>query len=172
MRDCPNERALERLFVGDGRAREFAHVRTCPECALRMRRIERDLEHIREALFAEPPRELVRRGVRGRTLRPLVPALVLSAAAACVGALLFVAMRVPVLDRGTDAPQAAAVVGSVSEALFPDLGEDSVAGANQGTVQLAALGTALTGDRPCTPEDQWDTDACEGRDVTTLAELW
>jgi len=172
MRDCPNERTLERLFVGEGHAREFAHLRECPECALRMRRIERDLERIREALFADPPRELVGRGVRGRTPRPLRSALVLGAAAACVGALLWVAKPVPVLEQTTDRSQSAVPLPSVSEALFPDLVEDSATGENQGTVQLAALGTALRGERPCTLEDQWDTGTCDGQDVTTLAELW
>ncbi|HKE11574.1 MAG TPA: hypothetical protein VKE73_08385 [Myxococcota bacterium] len=172
MRDCPNERTLERLFVGEGHAREFAHLRECPECALRMRRIERDLERIREALFADPPRELVGRGVRGRTPRPLRSALVLSAAAACVGALLWIAKPVPVLDQATERPASAGALPTVSEALFPDLVEDSAVGENQRTVQLAALGTALRGERPCTLEDQWDTDTCDGQDVTTLAELW
>jgi hypothetical protein len=137
-----------------------------------MRRIARDLERIREALFADPPRELFGRGVRGRTPRPLLSALALSAAAACVGALLWVAVRVPVPDPATETPETAAVLPSASEALFPRLVEDSAVGENQRTVQLAALGSALRGDRPCTLEDQWDTDACEGQDVTTLAELW
>ena len=172
MRDCPNERTLERLFVGDGHEREFAHLRECPECALRMRRIERDLERIREALFADPPHELLGRGVRGRTPRPLLSTLVLGAAAACVGALLWVAKPVPVLEQTTDRSQSAVALPSVSEALFPDLVEDSATGENQGTVQLAALGTALRGERPCTLEDQWDTGTCDGQDVTTLAELW
>ena len=137
-----------------------------------MRRIERDLERIREALFADPPRELVGRGVRGRTPRPLRSALVLGAAAAGVGARLWVAKPVPVLEQTTDRSQSAVALPSVSEALFPDLVEDSATGENQGTVQLAALGTALRGERPCTLEDQWDTGTCDGQDVTTLAELW
>jgi hypothetical protein len=137
-----------------------------------MRRIERDLERIREALFADPPHELLGRGVRGRTPRPLLSTLVLGAAAACVGALLWVAVRAPVLHQATQGPETAAVLPTVSQALFPDLLEDSAGGENQGTVQLAALGSALRGDRPCTVEDQWDTDSCEGQDVTSVTELW
>jgi hypothetical protein len=163
MRDCPDERTLERLFVGDGRPWEVHHLATCPDCALRMRRIERDFERIRQALFAEPPPQVLRRGARGRPLSPLLPALALSAAAACVALLLWLR---PLPVEGGGPLEADRVV---ADALFPSAVEDAGAGANQGTVQLAALGTALEGDRPCTLEDQLDTDGCDSQNV---AETW
>jgi hypothetical protein len=165
MRDCPDERTLERLCVGDGRPWEVEHLAACPDCALRMRRIERDLERIREALFADPPPHVLRQGARGPSLGPLLPALALCAAAACVALLLWL-RAIPVEGQGSfDADSV------VADALFPSAVENG-AGANQGMVQLAALGSALRGDRPCTLEDQLDTDACDAQDVATLGGVW
>ncbi|HME68535.1 MAG TPA: hypothetical protein VKM54_01540 [Myxococcota bacterium] len=168
MKDCPDERTLERLFVGEGRARPARHVAACPECALRMRRIEQDLERIREALFADPPPELIRKGSRGRPARPLLSALVLGTAAACVAAVLWV--RPFAVETTGSRSEITGFVQSLSDAIWFE--EDPGAIANQRAVQLAALGTALTGGRPCTLEDQLDTNACDAQDVTTLAEGW
>jgi hypothetical protein len=130
-----------------------------------MRRIERDLERIREALFADPPPQLVRHGWRGRPLTPLLSALALSGAAACVALLLW--MRpLPVGSAGSSDADSV-----IADALFPSVVEDAGAGTSQAMVQLAAFGTALRGDRPCTLEDQLDTEACEMQDAT-LAGDW
>ena len=168
MRQCPDERTLERMFVGEGSGRHARHVAACPECALRMRRIERDLERIRDALFADPPPALDRHVLRGRPARPLLSALALGAAAACVAAVLWVR---PFAVEATGSPsEYPGFVHNASQALFPALEEE--AGANQGAVQLAAVGAALMGGRPCTLEDQLDTSSCDVQDVTTLAESW
>ena len=170
MRQCPDERTLERLFAGDGRSRNARHVAACPECALRMRQIEQDLGRIREALFADPPPALVRHASRGRPGRALVPALALGAAAACVAAVLWVR---PLAPEATGKPsELSGLVQNASQALFPALEEDAGAAANPSAVQLAALGAALIGGRPCTVEDHLDTSSCEVQDVTTLAESW
>lgn len=166
MRDCPDEGTLEQLFVGAGRAAEELHVAACPECTLRMRRIERDLERIREALFEEPPLELLRQRSRGGRARPLLGALVLGAAAACVAAVLWVQ---PVAVESIANPPDISVA---SLALFPTLEEDPGAVANPRTVQLAALSAALSGGSPCTLEDVLDTSSCDAQDVTTLAAGW
>jgi hypothetical protein len=167
MRNCPNEGTLERLFVGERSAAEERHVAACPECALRMRRIEQDLARIREALFEDPPLELLRQRSLARRARPLLGALVLGAAAAGLAAVLWV-HPVPVesLENPSELP------GLVSQLLFPALEGDSGGLANPRAVQLAALGAALTGGNPCTLEDVLDTNSCDTQDVTTLAEGW
>jgi hypothetical protein len=167
MRDCPDERTLERLFVGEGRAKEERHVAACPECALRMRRIARDLERIREALFEDPPPELLRQRSLGRPARPVLGALVLGAAAACVAAVLWVH-----LGAGVSIESPSELPGPLSQLLFPAIDEDSAGLANPRAAQLAALGAALTGGSPCTLEDVLDTSSCDAQDVTTLAEGW
>jgi hypothetical protein len=167
MRDCPDEGALERLFVGGRSAAEERHVAGCPECVLRMRRIERDVERIREALFEDPPLELLRRRSLGRRARPLLGALVLGAAAACVAAVLWVhPVRVESIENPSELP------GLVSQLLLPAIEGDSGALANPRAVQLAALGTALTGGSLCTLEDVLDTNSCDPQEITTLAEGW
>lgn len=169
MRECPDDRTLERLFAGEGRAAQRRHLAACPECALRMRRIEQDVERIREALFEDPPLELLRRSP-GRPARPLLGVLVLGAAAACVAAVLWVR---PVTMEPTGSPfELAGFMHTASQALFPAIEEDSGAVASPRVAQLAALGTALTGERPCTLEDQLDAESCDAQDVTTLAQGW
>jgi len=169
MRSCPDERTLERLFVGEGREAEQRHVEGCPGCALRMRRIERDLERIREALFADPPFELARHRSRVPALRPRLAALGL-AAAACVALLLWTR---PFTVQATGSPsELAGFDDTASQALFPVIDEESGAAASPGAAQLAALGAALMGGRPCTLEDQLDVDSCDAEEVTTLAQGW
>ncbi|HYB13179.1 MAG TPA: hypothetical protein VEG67_06890 [Myxococcota bacterium] len=171
MRDCPDERTLERLYVGEGRAAQRRHVASCPECAGRMRRIDRDLEQIREVLFEDPPLELIRRRAFPPA-RSLLGALALgAAAAACAAALLWT--RPPGVLQPLESPaELAGFVHTASQAVFPTLEEDASAVANPRAVQLAALGAALTGGRPCTAEDQLDTNSCDVQDVTTLAQGW
>ncbi len=168
MRECLDEGTLERLFVGEGRAAQQRHVESCPECALRLRRIGRDVESIREALFADPPRELVRRASRARPLRPVLGALVLGAAVACVAALLWVRPRS--LEPTASPSELASFVHTASQALFSAVEGEPDTTANPRAEQLAALGAALTGGRPCTLEDQLDAEPCDAQDVTTLAQ--
>jgi hypothetical protein len=170
MRNCPDERTLERLFVGEGREAERRHVEGCPGCALRMRRIERDLERIREALFADPPLELAQPRSRGRALRPRLAALALVAAAACTAVVLWT--RPFTVEKTGSPSELAGFADTASEALFPAIDEASSAAASPKAAQLAALGAALRGERPCTLEDQLDTDSCDAQEVTTLAQGW
>ncbi len=170
MRECLDERTLERLFAGEGRAAEQRHVETCPECALRLRWIEQEVSHIREALFADPPRELLRSGSPVRPLRPLLGALVLGAAALCVATVLWVRPRT--LEATGSPSELASFVQTASQALFPAVEEEFDTTANPRAEQLTALGAALTGGRPCTLEDQLDAEPCDAQDVTTLAQAW
>jgi len=170
MRNCPDERTLERLFVGEGREAEQRHVEGCPGCALRMRGIERDLERIREALFADPPLELARPRVLGLALRPRLGALALVAAAACAALLLW--PRPFAVEATGSSSELAGFVDTASQALFPTIDEEAGAVAAPKTAQLAALGAALMGARPCTLEDQLDADSCDAQEVTTLAQGW
>lgn len=165
MRDCPDDRTLERLFVGEGSGAQRHHLAGCPECALRMRRIERDVERIREALFEDPPLELLRRSA-ARPARPLLGALVLGAAAACVAAVFW--MRPFAAEPPGNPFELAGFVHTASQALFPAIEEDP------GTIAspLATLGVALTGERPCTFGDPLDAESCDAQDVTTLAQGW
>jgi len=170
MRGCPDERTLELLFVGGGSAAQRRHAAACPECALRMRRIDRDLEQIREVLFEGPPLGMIRRRAFPPA-RSMFGALVLGAAAACVAALLW--LRPAPVGLPTEGPsELAGFVNTASQALFPSLEEEPSTLSNPRAVQLAALGAALTGGRPCTAADQVDTSSCEVQDVTTLAQGW
>ncbi|HBZ72332.1 MAG TPA: hypothetical protein DEP35_22405 [Deltaproteobacteria bacterium] len=170
MRECPDEGTLERLFVGEGRAAEQRHVESCRECAMRLRRIERDVERIREALFADPPRELVRRASPARPLRPLLGVVALGAAAACAAALLWVRPRA--LEPTESPSELASFVQTASQALLLAVEEEPDTTVNSREEQLAALGAAITGGRPCTLDDQLDAEPCDPQDVTTLAQGW
>jgi hypothetical protein len=167
MRECPDERTLERLFVGERLAAQERHVTGCPQCALRMRRIEQDLTRIREALFQDPPQELLRPAARRLPVRPVFGALVLAAAAACLAVVFWTqpASR----ETNENRSELPGFVHTASQALFPGVDDDSGGISNPHATQLAALGVALSGGRPCTVEDQSDTDSCDVQDV---AEGW
>ncbi len=156
MNQCLRERALLRIFLHEGTSAEQAHLRLCADCAEHYDLLLEDLEAIRRALQAPPPRVSPIRGALPRRVQWMTAAI----AVAALGMLI---LSVAWLRRSSRM-QVAAHVGSastfatdLSNALFPtsDTGE---------VLQLAAeapyLEAALEMGQPCT-QDRFFAGQCD-----------